>query len=311
MKNTKIAVVQEQAIHLDLSASLQKAISCIESASKANAQIAVFGECWLSGYPAWIDYIPNLGKWDHEPVKSTWAKLFENSLSIQSEEMEQLCNAASENNIIVVMGFHEAIVVGKGNSTLYNSFVIINHDGKILNHHRKLMPTYNEKLIHGLGDGAGLKAVDTSAGRLGGLICWEHFMPLNRQALHDEGEDIHFALWPMCKERHLLASRHYAFEGRCYVVAVGQIMQVKDVPSKLEHPESWTDPSQFILDGGSCVIGPDAQYLLEPQYGNADIFYVDLPNKTSLLKERMNLATSGHYQRYDIFDLKINKNRPF
>jgi len=309
MENTKIALVQEQPIHLDLTGSLNKALKLLDEAAAEGATVIAFAELWLPGYPAWIDYCPNIGTWDDEGVKTAWANLYENSLEIEGPEMKALQDKAAALQVILAMGFHEVINSGKGNSTIYNSFVIINKDGAILNHHRKLMPTYNEKLVHGLGDGHGLKSVDTDAGKLGGLICWEHWMPLSRQALHDEGEDIHFAFWPAIKERHLLASRHYAFEGRCYVIAIGQIMQVKDVPKSLTLPSDWTDPEMMVLDGGSCIIGPDGNYLLEPQSGERDIYYFDLPSRTTLLKERMNLATSGHYQRYDIFELKINKNR--
>lgn len=309
MENTKIAIVQAQPVHLDLEASLNKAFLLMEEAANSGATVIAFGELWLPGYPAWIDYCPNIGTWDDDGVKTAWAQLYENSLEIEGEAMQQLQKKAAELQVILAMGFHEVINSGKGNSTIYNSFVIINKDGVILNHHRKLMPTYNEKLIHGLGDAVGLKSVDTDAGKLGGLICWEHWMPLSRQALHDEGEDIHFAFWPAIKERHLLASRHYAFEGRCYVVAIGQIMQVKDMPSSLTLPATWTDPEQMILDGGSCLIGPDGNYLIEPQSGEASIYYYDLPGRQTLLKERMNLATSGHYQRHDVFELKVKRER--
>lgn len=117
-----------------------------------------------------------------------------------------------------------------GHGSLCNSLLLYNPEGVLVNHHRKLMPTYTEKLLYTTGDAAGLRMISTDFGRLGGLICWEHWMPLTRQAMLEEREDLHLAVWPAVNELHQLASRHYAFEGRCYVVAAGQILRVRDIP---------------------------------------------------------------------------------
>ena len=217
---------------------------------------------------------------------------------------------AKKLRVSICIGANEVIRKGKGNGTIYNTAIIINEKGNLANHHRKLMPTYNEKLIYGLGDGHGLQSVPTSAGNIGALICWEHWMPLARQAMHDEGEDIHIALWPAVKEMHQIASRQYAFEGRCFVVSVGQILRTRDIPDTLELPE-YLQQSPLILNGGSCVISPKGDFLLKPQYDVQEILYLDLPAFDMLTEERMNLATSGHYQRHDVFTLEIDKKRKF
>ena len=307
---TKIAIVQHKPVFNNLQESMAKAKAIISEAAKNKAKIIAFGECWLSGYPSWLDYCPEAGLWDHDPIKSIWAKMYENAVEIGGKEVKCLQTWAKKYKVVLVIGMNEVVKKGKGNSTIYNAIIVIGENGKLLNHHRKLMPTYTEKLVHGLGDGAGLNAVDTSVGRIGALICWEHWMPLARQAMHDEGEDIHFALWPALKESHVIASRQYAFEGRCFVFSIGQILRVEDLPKELKLPKHLKGKNKtYVLNGGSCVIGPNGQFLLQPQYEKEETIYFDLPPLNTLIKERMNLATSGHYQRPDIFKLKVNKKR--
>ena len=313
MKATKIAIVQESNVYLNLAASLDKALKIIQEAADNKADIVVFGESWFGGYPSWLDYIPNAARWNYPPIKKVWADTFENAMEIDGKEVDILAKAAKKAKLFLVLGFNEAIRKGRGNGTLYNSILMIDQDGKIRNHHRKLMPTYTEKLVYGLGDAAGLKVVETSFGRLGALVCWEHWMPLTRQALHDEAEDIHFALWPTVHEMHQIASRQYAFEGRCFVVSVGQMLASTSLPFTLQEEAKNLGEKlpEYVLNGGSCVIGPDGFYLMEPQFDIGGLLYVDLPSLKTNTEERMNLASSGHYQRWDIFNLEINKKRNF
>ena len=307
-----IAIVQASPVHQNLGASLKKALAYIKDAGSKGAKLIVFGECWLCGYPAWIDNGLNVAKWDHPPIKNAFMQMYKNSVSIDSEAIHQLKEAAKINNISIVIGVNEVIEKGPGNGTIFNSLLTINSKGDLANHHRKLMPTFNEKLLYGLGDGAGLNAVETPIGRVGGLICWEHWMPLTRQAMHDQAEDIHVAVWPYVKEMHQIACRQYAFEGRCYVIAVGQIMKVSDVPSGIELPKKMTKhPDNLMLSGGSCIIGPDGQFILEPQHKTDDIIYTTIPGNDNLIREKMALSVSGHYQRPDVFELKIKKERFF
>ncbi len=311
MKPTKIAIVQESTIFLKLEASIDKALILIQEAIDNQSDIIVFGESWFGGYPSWLDYIPNAARWNYPPIKEVWADTFENAMEVDSKEVKRLTEAAKEAGVFLVLGFNEAIRKGRGNGTLYNSILIIDNKGEIKNHHRKLMPTYTEKLIYGLGDAKGLTAVDSPFGRLGALVCWEHWMPLTRQAMHDEAEDIHFALWPTVHEMHQIASRQYAFEGRCFVVSVGQMLASASLPKALldEIPKENEALPDFVLNGGSCVIGSDGFYLLKPQFDIGGILYVELPPLKTNIAERMNLSTSGHYQRWDIFDFEINKKR--
>ena len=207
------------------------------------------------------------------------------------------------------MGANESIKKGPGNGSIYNTIFTFGSDGCIINHHRKLMPTYTEKLIHGMGDGSGLRSVEAPFGRLGSLICWEHWMPLARQAMHDEGEDIHIALWPQVKEMNHVASRQYAFEGRCHVVAVGQIMHRDELPESLSISNRISiHPSGLVMNGGSAIYGPNGDILLPPQQEERKIIYHEI-NLSDNRKENMSLSVSGHYRRNDVFELKVNRKR--
>lgn len=305
MESIHIALVQAAPVHMNLSASLEKAGSLIAQAAIEGAQLVVFGETWLPGYPAWLDHCTDYARWDDPGTKAVFARLHANSLRIPGPESTQLAAWSQEHGLTVVMGAHEATASG----TLYNVLLTFGPEGRLLNHHRKLMPTYTEKLLHHTGDGHGLRSVAVAEVNIGGLICWEHWMPHARQALHEEVEHVHVAAWPMLADRHLLASRHYAFEGRCYVCAAGQLMQVKDVPPELRLPEKLANqPVHYLLAGGSCIIGPDAQYIVEPVYEQETILYADLP-LSRLYEERMTLDVAGHYQRRDVFGFTVDRDR--
>lgn len=303
-----IAIIQASPVYLNLAASLEKMHQYIQEAANKDAQMIVFGETWLCGYPSWLDHCPNIAIWDHEPTKAVFLKMLKSGVAVPSSTTDQIGKWAKAYKVTIMVGANEVVTKGKGNGTIYNSLLLFSPEGNLVNHHRKLMPTYTEKLLYGHGDGQGLKTVDTGFGEIGGLICWEHWMPLSRQALHNEKEVIHVAVWPCVFERHQIASRHYAFEGRCFVIAAGQILRVKDMPAELEMPAHLKDqPDHFMLNGGSCVIGPDGNYLLEPQFDVEGVLLCTIDDLDRVFKERMTLDVTGHYQRPDVFDFKVKE----
>lgn len=304
----RIAIVQKGPVVNQLNQSIDKMEQILTEIQSQEVDLVVFGENWLCGYTAWMDYCPEAGFWDHKPVKDAWSEVFHSALNVKSEQMKRISSLVNQAKVHVVLGVNERIDKGPGNGSLFNTVLTMNDNGEVLNHHRKLMPTYTERLVHATGDGHGLRTVHTPFGQLGALICWEHWMPLTRQAMHDEGEDIHIALWPYVKEMHIIASRQYAFEGRCTVVSVGQMIQAKDTPKSLLLPDGMS-PDKYVLNGGSCAINPDGSFLLEPQYGRDEVIYLDVPPKEKYTGEKMNLSISGHYHRPDIFKLKVNRKR--
>lgn len=306
----KLAIVQQPPAYLDLASSLELAAQYIKEAKAEDAELIVFGETWFCGYPAWIDHIPSIALWNYTPTKEIYAQMLKNGIEIGGAGFKTLAALAKQHSMYIVAGVNEVVSKGYGNGTLFNSLLFFDKQGQLVNHHRKLMPTYTEKLLYGTGDGQGLKTISTDFGPLGGLICWEHWMPLSRQAMHLENEFIHIAVWPAVIELHQLASRHYAFEGRCFVVAAGQVLRVKDLPSQLPLPDHLkNNPNKFLLNGGSSVIAPNNAYILEPQYDQEALIFVSIENWEEVLKERITLDVSGHYARPDVFEFGVNRKR--
>lgn len=309
-RKTTIGVVQAAPEYLNVSKSMEKVESLLKEAANKGAELITFGETWFTGYPAWLDYCDEYARWDFQPTKQIFAKTYHNSLEATGKEVKQIGEWARQLGVAVVMGINEKVSSGPGNGTIYNSLLTWNEKGELANHHRKLMPTHTERLIYGQGDGSGLKAVETSFGRIGGLICWEHWMPLTRQTMHNSGEHIHVAVWPKVHEMLQIATRSYAFEGRCFAVGVGQIMRVKDIPEELNLPEELQNkPDHMLLNGGSCIVGPDGKYILEPQWDVEDIFTAEV-DLNRCYEEKLALDVTGHYQRHDVFDFSVNKKRP-
>jgi predicted amidohydrolase len=301
-----VALVQARPVFNNLPASLEKAVALIAEAAVMGAKLVAFGESWLAGYPAWLDLSPNAALWNYEPTKRVFAEMRQNSLVVPSRETEILANAARENKVTVVIGANERVEKGIGNGTLYNALLTFTETGALANHHRKLVPTYTERLVHGQGDGDGLNAVETEFGRVGGLVCWEHWMPMARQAMHNAGEQIHVAVFPTVHEMHRIASRHYAFEGRCFVLAVGLIMNAEDLPNELLPPAN-TNANPLVLHGGSCVIAPDGSFVAEPVFDEETILTAEI-DLSLIDREKMTLDVSGHYGRRDVFDFDVNQN---
>lgn len=301
----RVAAVQAAPVFLDLDRTLSRLEEWAHRAAADGARLIAFPETWLPGYPAWIDSSPGAALWGHAGAKALFARLMDNAVEVPSAVTERVATVARELGATLAVGVHER--VGR---TLYNTLLIFGPDGTLLSHHRKLVPTYTERLIWGQGDGVGLRAADTGAARVGGLICWEHWMPLARQVMHDEGEEIHVAVWPGVQEMHQVASRHYAFEGRCFVVAVGSILRVSDMPPELPVAEPYAaDPAGLMIRGGTAIIAPNGRYLAGPVYDVETVVAADC-DLSEIARESMTLDVSGHYSRPDVFELLVKAPPP-
>jgi len=304
--STKVALVQAEPAFLDAKASVDKAVVCVQEAAKRGAQLVAFGETWLPGYPFWIDVAPNAASWGDPEIKALYAHMRSQSPTIDGPEVTRLREIAADLGVAIVMGMQERVDHGPGRGTLYNALLTIADSGSLVVHHRKLVPTYGEKLVWGPGDADGLHAAETAAGRVGGLICWEHWMPLARQAMHDSGEQIHVAQWPTVSDPHQLASRHYAFEGRCFVLAVGSLLRMSALPEALR-PEG-ADPEALALRGGSAIAAPDGTWLVEPVFDEERTIVAEL-DLSQIDRESMTLDVTGHYSRPDVLQLEVVRGR--
>jgi nitrilase len=298
--------IQHPPVFLDLEKSIEKACDLISEAAAGGAELIVFGETWLTGYPVWFDLAPGAALWDVDGANEVYQRLYSNSPTLADPEIQKLERAAKSAGAIVVIGMHE-----KEGNTLYNTILYLGKDGEIMGHHRKLVPTYTERLIWGRGDGSTLEVFDTPVGKLGGLVCWEHWMPLVRYAYHAQGEQIHIAQWPSVKTAHQIASRHYAFEGRCFVIAAGTVLHRDEVlkaglPLLEQIPDD--DDDGLVMRGGSCIIGPDGEYLAEPVFNQPGFVTAEI-DVTQSIPHAMTLDVTGHYSRPDVFTLEVNTER--
>lgn len=310
--NPTLAIVQEAPVFLNLEASMEVAETHIRKAAGAGAHIVAFAECWLPGYPAWLDFAPDAALWDEEGAKTLYRILSENSVVQGDSHTKRLQAIADDTGVYIVMGTHE-----RDGNTLYNTTFTFSPGACAPTPHRKLMPTYTERLVWGMGDGSTLETVETPFGTLGSLICWEHWMPLARAAMHAQRETIHIAQWPIVRDMHQVASRHYAFEGRCAVAAAGSVMTKADIMNgfhslKVNAPKAEAmlrsipgEDKTFIHDGGSAIVAADGSYITEPLFGEAGILYgeVDLNHQREAC---LTLDTNGHYSRPDVFELHVN-----
>ncbi|MEO0601477.1 MAG: carbon-nitrogen hydrolase family protein [Myxococcota bacterium] len=297
-----VAIVQTTPAFDDLAACLALLEERTRDAAAQGAELVTLGETFLPGYPAWLDTSPGAAFWDHEPVKDVYANLRRNSVVVGGAETEWMGRLVRELGITLVVGVHERVEQGPGSHTLYNALLTFTPDGALANHHRKLVPTYTERLVWGPGDGEGLRSVDADGVRVSSLVCWEHWMPLARQALHEAGEQVHVAVWPTVHDRHQLASRHYAFEGRCFVLAAGQLGRVCDMPAALQ--PAGADPDELLLRGGSCIYGPDGSVVVEPRFDEDATIVAEL-DLTRIDAEAMTLDVTGHYHRPDVFEFGV------
>jgi predicted amidohydrolase len=303
----RVAIAQAE-VQPTLDAGLAATIRLVGDARAAGAGLVVFPETWLPGYPAWLDVCRDVALWDHEPVKRVFRRMAEESVVVPGPATDALSAAARDAGIVVVIGVTERVDSGPSHGTLYNAALTFDADGRLANHHRKLVPTYTERMVWGLGDADGLTAVETKIGRVGALVCWEHWMPLARQAMHDSGEDIHVALWPTAHEMLQVASRHYAFEGRCFVLAAGSLMRASALPPELEpHAGKVRSSGDWVLRGGSAIVGPDGRYIVEPCFDRPELIVSDI-DLGRVREERMTLDVSGHYHRPELLRLEIDRS---
>jgi predicted amidohydrolase len=303
----RVAIAQAE-VQPTLDAGLAATIRLVGDARAAGAGLVVFPETWLPGYPAWLDVCRDVALWDHEPVKRVFRRMAEESVVVPGPITETLGAAARDAGVVLVIGVTERIDSGPSHGTLYNAALTFDADGRLANHHRKLVPTYTERMVWGLGDADGLTAVETKVGRVGALVCWEHWMPLARQAMHDSGEDIHVALWPTAHEMLQVASRHYAFEGRCFVLAAGSLMRASALPAELEpHAGKVRSSGDWVLRGGSAIVGPDGRYIVEPCFDRPELIVSDI-DLGRVREERMTLDVSGHYHRPELLRLEIDRS---
>lgn len=303
-ERVKVAVVQRPPVLLDLDATMKSAVAAADELADAGARLAVFPEAYLPGYPAWI-WSLRPGD-DYQLSERLHGDLLAGSIDLTSQDLAPLQEAAAARGVIVVCGIHERDG-SFSRATLYNTLVTIGADGSILNRHRKLVPTNPERMVWGQGDATGLRVVDTAFGRLGGLICWENYMPLARYALYADGVQIYIASTWDSGDAWIASMRHIASEGRCWVIGSGCALRADDVPASFPGREQVVSGADdWINAGDSVIVAPDGQIVAGPLRAEYGILYADVDAETSRTLHR-SLDVAGHYGRPDIFSLTVDR----
>jgi nitrilase len=300
---TKVAVIQKPPVLLDRNKTIEGALSSIDEAVRNGASLLVFPEAYLPGYPTWIWRLRPGG--DMALSGEIHARLRENAVDLARGDLQPIQDAAARHRATVVIGMHELDSEFSG-TTLFNTVVVVGPDGKLLNRHRKLMPTNPERMVWGMGDASGLKVVDTPAGRLGSLICWESYMPLARYALYAQDIDIYVAPTWDTGESWLATMRHIAKEAGCWVIGTATALQGNDIPADFPERDKLFDPDEWINDGDAVVVKPMGTIAAGPLKREKGILYADI-DREAARRARRSLDVCGHYSRADIFSFSVDR----
>ena len=302
-----VGLAQIAPIWLDRSATLDKVVSWIERAAADDCTLVVFGESLVPGYPFWVERTDG-ARFESELQKSLYACYVSQAVSIEDGDLDDVCKTAHDNKIAVYLGVVER-AADRGGHSLYCSMIYVDQSGVIGSVHRKLMPTHEERLVWAIGDGNGLRTHSLGPFCVGGLNCWENWLPLARAALYAQGEDLHVAIWPGNDHNTAEITRFMARESRSFVVSVSGLMRKSDIGADLPHAELLAGVAEDVMaNGGSCIAAPTGEWLLEPQVGDESLFVVELDHQ-QVLEERQNLDVAGHYSRPDVTRLIVNRKR--
>ncbi len=307
MNLLKVAMAQISPVWLNKEKTLIKIEKSISDAIKQKCELIVFGEALLPGYPFWIS-LTNGAEWNSKVQKELHAHYTRNSIQIEAGELESICKLAKKGKVAIYLGMIER-AKNRGGHSLYCSLVYINQLGEIKSVHRKLQPTYDERLTWSQGDGNGLQVHPLKQFTVGGLNCWENWMPLPRTALYAMGEDLHVAVWPGADQNTQDITRFIAKESRSFVISVGALMTTKDFPKDTPHLDKILEKAPKILEnGGSCIAGPDGEWIVSPVTNKEGLIIATL-DFNRVLEERQNFDAVGHYSRPDVTQLLVNRQR--
>lgn len=303
---TKIAIIQQPPVYLDLEKTMARAIDLITEAAENGAGLVVFPEAWFSGYPTFVWRLaPGAGMTKTDEL---FARLQASAIDLGRGGMAPLQEAAKEHGMVVVAGYQE-IDGNVSGSTLFNSCIIIDADGTIANNHRKLMPTNPERMVWGFGDGSGLNVVDTAVGRVGALLCWENYMPLARYALYAQNIDIYVAPTWDSGDTWLATMQHIAREGGCWVIGCATALETSDIPTDIPHyDELFPNKDEWINPGDAVIYKPFGGVQAGPMHQEKGILYSDI-DVDAARASRRKFDASGHYARPDVFSLSVNRQK--
>ncbi|MGD2096337.1 MAG: carbon-nitrogen hydrolase family protein [Desulfobacterales bacterium] len=303
-KHLKVAVVQSSPVLFDREATLEKACGLIEQAAAQDAQLVLFPEAYIPAYPRGLAFGTVVGS--RSPVgRRVWQRYWENTVEVPGPTTQKLAAAAKKARVYLAMGVIERDMQ-LSTGTLYCTLLYFGPDGRLLGKHQKLKPTAGERLIWGEGDGSTLTVLETEIGNIGGLICWENYMPLARMAIYNKGVEIYLAPTADARDTWQATLRHIACEGRCFVLGCNQYMSKDMYPADLKELKELNAQPEIMCRGGSAIISPLGKVVAGPLYDQEGILFAEL-DMGAIARSKFDFDVVGHYARPDIFQLRVNE----
>jgi nitrilase len=303
----KVGLAQIAPAWLQRDATVAKVVAWIGDAAARKCDLVVFGEALVPGYPFWVERTEG-AKFESQLQKELFAHYVSQGVCIEDGDLEPVCAAAAAHGIAVYVGVMER-AANRGRHSLYCTMVYVDKSGAIGSAHRKLMPTHEERLVWAIGDGHGLRTHRLGPFTVGGLNCWENWLPLPRAALYAQGEDLHVAIWPGNLRNTEEITRFIARESRSFVVSVSGLMRKADIDPTLPHADLLLETAdELMANGGSCVAAPDGSWALEPFTGAERLEVVEIDH-ARVLEERHSLDVAGHYSRPDVVRINVDRRR--
>jgi nitrilase len=303
-QHIKVAVVQAAPVLFEREATVEKACGLIDQAAEQGVQLILFPEAFIPAYPRGLAFGTVVGS--RSPVgRRIWQRYWENTVEVPGPTTLRLGEAAKKANVYLAMGVIERDAA-RSSGTLYCTLLYFGPDGRLLGKHQKLKPTAGERLIWGEGDGSTLTVIQTEIGSIGGLICWENYMPLARMTMYDKGVELYLAPTADARDTWQATLRHIACEGRCFVLGCNQYMTKEMYPDGLKALKELDEQPEIMCRGGSAIISPLGKVLAGPLYAQEGILFADL-DLGAIARSKFDFDVVGHYARPDVFQLTVNE----
>jgi nitrilase len=300
----RVAAAQTSPVWGDGAATAERAAAWIGRAAAEEVDLVAFGETFLSGYPFWVARTDG-ARFDAPDQKEAYAFYLAGAVDLDGPELARVVEAVRDHGVFTYLGITER---SASRGTVYASYVAIDPEAGIVSCHRKLMPTYEERMVWGMGDGHGLRTHRVGDMVVGGLNCWENWVPTVRHALYAQGEELHVAGWPGSVGLTEDITRFIAREGRCYVLSAGALLTESDIPGAFPLREAAVEPGELLYDGGSAVAAPDGSWVVAPVSGEETLVVADL-DVARVRGERQNFDPAGHYFRGDVLRVEVDRTR--
>jgi nitrilase len=297
----RIAAAQTSPCWGDPKATAVKVTDWIGRAAADDVELVAFGETFLSGYPWWVS-VTDGARFNDPRQKEAYAFYLDAAVTLDGPEIRSIEEAARDHGVFTYLGVAERSITG---GSVYATLVAIDPKGGVVSAHRKLMPTYEERMVWATGDGHGLVVHDVGGTRVGGLNCWENWQPVARHALYAQGPQLHVAVWPGGVGLTKDITRFIALEGRCYVLSAGALLTADAISPSFPLVDA---ASEARYDGGSAIAAPDGSWVVEPVSGDERLVAADI-DLAAVSRERQNFDAAGHYFRADVFEVGVNRRR--